>query len=44
MRITSRLRADSVRDVCLVVLLRLNFATRQTPHTLRLNATVCEDK
>ena len=32
--------ADSVRGVCLVVSLSLNFTTRQSPHTLRLSAAL----
>ena len=36
------MQADSVRGVCFVVSLSLNFTTKQTPHTLRLMAALDE--
>ena len=35
------MQSDSVRGVCIVVSLSLNFTTMQTPHTLRLMAALC---
>ena len=37
------MQSDSVRGVCIVVSLSLNFTTMQTPHTLRLMAALCEE-
>ena len=36
------MQSDSVRGVCIVVSLSLNFTTMQTPHTLRLMAALGE--
>ena len=38
------MQTDSVRGVCIVVSLSLDFTTMQTPHTLRLMAALAIKK